>query len=170
MTALTTLVDSLKREIAVPGTFEAVFPDTTDIDLLGALADGFSEAQLRGFFPDMELAPSGGPPPTEYTTSEDLSLGGGALVIIFTSMRFIRAQIRALSSAERYKAGPVEFEIQKAASVLAAELKYLEKRLDDLIEDAKDAARPLAAVYDNYLARTCEQLRGIGFYAYEYRG
>jgi hypothetical protein len=46
MTDLADLVESLKREVAIPGTFATVFPTTTDDDPTGALADGVAETQL----------------------------------------------------------------------------------------------------------------------------
>lgn len=165
MTLLSSLVDPLKRELAVPGTYDDVFPDTGDAELTGALADGFSEAQLRGYFPTLTLTEVS----DDYQTSEDLSLAGGAVVVIFTSMRILRAQIRAINTLERYKAGPTEFELQKAATLLKTELDYLQKRLDDIIAESKAASRPLAVQLDNYAARVVASFCG-GFYAYEYRG
>lgn len=165
MTALSTLVPALQRELAVPGTFETVFPDTTSADLTASLADGFSEAQLHGFFPNTTLTEDAG----DWLTDPDLSQSGGALIVIFTSMRFIRAQLRATATGERYKAGPVEFELQRAATLLKAELDYLQKRLDDLIANAEAAVYPLAVVHDNYLARNREMFSYGGFYPYEYK-
>lgn len=171
MTALSTLIEPLKRELAVPGTFSTVFTGTTDQDLLGSLADGFAEARLRGFFPTVDLATvTGGVPfDPDYETSEELSLAGTALILIFTSMRILRAQLRALNTVERYKAGPTEFEIQHSASLLKAELDYLQKRLDDIVDEAQQSQRPLAVQIDNYAARVEASFYG-GFYAYEFGG
>lgn len=155
----------------MPGTFSDVFPDTTDKDLVGALADGFAEAQLFGFFKDLTLTPVEGPP-LDWTASPDLSLSGGALVVIYTSIRSIRAQIRALNTMSRYKAGPVEFETARAATVLKAELDFLFKRLDDILDNAAGAARAsagMATVFDNYLARSAAMTAWGGFYAYEWK-
>ncbi|GAB3863345.1 hypothetical protein GCM10028801_30750 [Nocardioides maradonensis] len=163
MTSLQTLIEPLKRELAVPGTFDDVFPDSDDASLAASLADGFAEAQLRGFFPTMTLTQSG----DDYVTSADLSLAGTALVVIFTSMRIIRAQIRAMNTMERYKAGPAEFEIQHAASLLKSELDFLQSRLDDLITQATNARIPLAVVIDNYRARVADAFWGA-FYSYEF--
>lgn len=167
---MSTLVPALKRELAVPGTFDAAFPNTTQADLVGSLADGFAEAQLFGFFPTMALTfiPNADPLLVDWETSEDLSSSGGALVVIYTSIRYIRAQFRTLKTMQRYKAGPVEFETQQAASVLTAELEFLMKRLDDIVTNAVGSARPLASVFDNYLARNCAMSWG-GFYPYEWR-
>lgn len=173
MTLLSTLVEPLKRELAVPGTFSDVFPDTYDEGLLASLADGFAEAQLRGFFGDMALAPDE-TDPDDWQTSLDLSAAGGALVILFTGMRIIRAQLRALATAERYKAGPTEYEIERSANLLRDELAFLKERLDDLIEDAQRSARAAnsVVVIDNYWARNADAfLGGVGgFHPYEFGG
>lgn len=166
-TSIAALVPALKRELAVPGTFAAVFPDTTDTDLTGALADGFAEAQLFGFFKSLSLTESNG----DWTISEDLSAAGSALVVIYASIRAIRAQLRNLKTMQRYKAGPVEFETQQAATVLTAELGYLKDRLADIIKNAEGSSRAsagLATVFDNYLARNAQRSSWGGFYGYEF--
>lgn len=165
MTALADLVEPLKRELAVPGVFEDVFPDTDDAALAASLADGFSEAQLQGYFSDLTL----GTGPT-YETSKDISAAGGALVIMFTGMRIIRAQLRTLLTSERYKAGGAEMEIARSANLLRDELKYLQARLDALVLSAQRASRGAVSVsvIDNYWARN-EVMFG-GFYVHEYKG
>lgn len=168
MTLLSTLVEPLKREIAVPGEFANVFPSTSDDDLIGSLADGFAEAQLWGFFGTMTLTAV----TDDFETDPDLSAAGGAIILTFTATRIIRAQLRALNSAERYQAGPVKYEIEKAASVLKDELDFLQDRLNALIEEgrrASNASARLATVFDNYSRRASLQLCG-GFYAYELGG
>lgn len=168
MTSLETLVEALKRELAIPGVFADAFPDTTDDDLQAALADGFAEAQLWGFFSTMTLTEDNG----TFTVDPDLSAAGGALILAFTATRTIRAWLRSLNSAERYKAGPVEYETERAASMLKAELDYLSKRLQDLIlqgQRANNSAASLATVFDNYQARTSLALAG-GFFSHELVG
>lgn len=168
MTALTSLVEPLKRELAVPGLFDEVFPSTDDTMLADSLADGFSEAQLQGYFTTLTLGPA-----PDYETSEDISAAGGALVVLFTGMRIIRAQLRSLLVGERYKAGATEYEITRSANLLRDELKYLQMRLDSLIQAAQRSARGAVsvAVMDNYAARTLLQFNGLGaFYGYEYGG
>ena len=170
MTSLNTLVEPLKRELAVPGLFDEVFPSTTDDDLAASLADGFADAQLRGFFPTMTVAETGG----IYETSEPLSASGGALITLFTATRIIRAQLRSLASVERYKAGPVEYELQRSANLLRDELAYLKDTLDALIKEAQQQTRASsvqAVVIDGYKARNLEQLVGRGgFMPYELIG
>lgn len=167
MTALSSYVDPLKRELAVPGTFDDTFPSTLDTDLVGSLADGFSEAQLWGFFTTLTLMEDNG----DWETSEALSGAGGTLVTLFAAGRIIRAQIRALNTTERYKAGPAEVEFGRAATVLKTELDYINGRIKDLIDEAKLAARGTlsATVHDNYYARGGGVTLGVRFYDYEYR-
>lgn len=163
-TLLSTLVPALKRELAVPGTFDTVFPDTTDDDLVGALADGFAEAQLFGFFKTLTLTAAG----SDWQVDPELSAAGGALVVIYASIRGIRSQLRGIKTMSRYKAGPVEYETAQAASVLTAELAYLKARLDDILKHATGrGSAGMATVFDNYLARNCERSSWGGFYAYE---
>lgn len=172
MTLLSTLVEPLKREIAVPGDFASTYPVTSDPDLIGSLADGFAEAQLWGFFGAITLTQQGSGDTIDFQTDPDLSGAGGALILTFTATRIVRAQLRVLNSMEKYKAGPVEYEIQKAASVLKAELDYLTDRLNQLIEEgrkASGASARLAVVMDNYVARSSLQFAG-GYYAYELGG
>lgn len=170
VTAISTLVPALKRELAVPGTFEDVFPDATNADLTGLLADGFAEAQLFGFFKSVALTPVTGTT-SDYEVSPDISAAGGALVVIYASIRTIRAQLRNLKTLARYKAGPVEYETQQAASVLTQELKFLQQRLQDILDSAAGSARAsagLATVFDGYLARNAA-MGSVGFYAHEWR-
>lgn len=166
MTAISDLVPALKRELAVPGTFADAFPLTQDSDLIASLADGFAEAQLYGFFPDMTLVDLG----DDWETSQPLSGSGAALVVIFTSMRIIRANLRSLLTSERYKAGPAEMEMQRSANLLRDELKFLRDRLDSLVANAEAAARPPVAVFDNYFARGGGIVQTGGLHAYEYKG
>lgn len=165
MTDLRTLVDPLKRELAVPGTYDDVFPDTDDTALLGSLLDGFSEAQLQGFFQDITL--------TGSVTSKDLSLAGGALVVMFSAMRIIRAQLRSMTMTSTYKAGPVEVSTQRSGTLLRDELAYLRTRIDELVATARRSGRTVH-VLDNYVSRV---LRGSyqgshlgAFFGYEYDG
>ena len=155
------------------GTFETDYPDVTDADLVGQLADSFSEAQLWGFFPKISLVPvvdEGTSSTVDWETSDDLSMSGGSLVILFSGLRVIRGKLRNLSSTERYKAGPVEMEIAKSANLLRDEMKFLTERINRLIDDA-DKKPTIAKVHDNYVARggNVTQVGFDGFFSYEVR-
>jgi hypothetical protein len=147
MSDLNDLVEPLKRELAVPGEFDTIFPNTDDGGLVASLADGFAEAQLDGFFPDYVVDLD------TYLVTPDLSNGGAYLVVIYAGMRTIRAQLRALNTVERYAAGPAQYEIQKSSSVLKAELDYLKTRKDDLVTKAASSSSEVTQ-YDGYFTRS----------------
>lgn len=165
MTSIAELVPALKRELAVPGGYDELFPDSTDAELTGYLADGFGEAQLYGFFKTVTLNLDD---PVLPATDPDISTAGAALISIFAAQRIIRAQLRNLNAGERYKAGATEYEISRAATVLKQELVYLAQRIADLVAIAKVQART-ASVYvlDNYVARSRATAYGC-FFPYEY--
>ena len=161
MTDLATLVEPLKRELAVPGVFDDVFPDTGDQDLENTLLDAFAEAQLQGFFSDMTVAAG--------ETSADLSAAGGALIVLFAAHRVIRAQLRNLVLNVRYKAGSAEMEQQRSSQLLKEELVFLRSRVDDLVKVARRSGGRSVHVLDNYLARDAANSPLGGFYGYEYK-
>lgn len=160
-TDLAELVEPLKREIAVPGEFDAQFPNTSDDDLTATLSDAFAECQLDGYFGELVLDLN-----TNLVT-EDLSMAGRALVTIYAAMRIIRSKIRQLSTSEKYKAGPVEYELGRSAGVLKAELDSLAERKLQLLAMARRSGR-VTYVNDSYFARAFANWGDIGsFYAYE---
>lgn len=156
-TDLSTLVEALKRELAVPGTFATVFPDTQDTDLSGSLADAFAQAQLDGFFSTSMVDLS---TPATPQVSPPLSSGGGALVILYAAERTIRAQLRVLNTMVKYEAAGVSYETQQAASVLVQELKDIQARRTNLLALLLRQQRSGQAVHvtDGYL------IRGRGYY------
>ena len=162
MTELVDLVEAFKREVAVPGTFATAFPDTTDTDIEGALADAFGEAQLDGFFGtatlDLDL----------MAVDPDLSTAGAALIVMYAGMRLIRQQLRGLKT--RYKAGPVE--VEQSAGALTEELKQIERRKNQLVQNAIRAGRGAGTVFvaDLYVARAASYDYYGGFWAWELTG
>jgi hypothetical protein len=176
MTAIATLVPALKRELAVPGTFDDVFPSTGTKDLVGTLADAFSQCRLDGFFSDMVLDTSNADF-NLWATTPNLSDAGGALIVIYAAMRTLRAKLRSSSTSSTYKAGSVEASQSTAVSILRGELDYLVQRQKDLIAVGTRAARTCTAVQvDGYFNRLgCSGGVGYapalgGFFPYEYLG
>lgn len=160
MTELNELVESYKREVAPPGGFAAAFPNATDADIIGALADGFSQAQLEGFFSTSVLDLD------DNSVTPDLSNAGRSLVVIYAGMRSVRSQLLSVKTSVRYKAGPTEYEVQtSSASLLTEMMRDLRARRDALLELARVAARGQTTyVYDNYMARVAGD---AGFYSGE---
>lgn len=165
---LSTLVGSLKREVAIPGTFDNIFADTGQSDLIGTLADSFAQAQLDGWFGTMTLDLTD---PLNPIVSPDLSLAGGALVVITAGIRFIRAQLRAQQQSATYKAGTVEYSVGYSASAMVQDLKDLQARAAALLTQSLKLTAPLDSVYDGYYGRIGADLWrwGVssGFYPYE---
>jgi len=157
VTDLSTLVEPLQRELAVPGDFDTVFPNTTEDGLTGTLADGFAEAQLDGWFPNVTLDLSGATP----VVTPDLSVPGSTLVVFYASTRVIYAQLRNLTSLQRYKAGVVEYETNQPATVLKEELDRITQRKKDLWRNAGRQQGATTFVFDSYFARSATWWPGV---------
>lgn len=164
MSALADLVEAFKREVAVPGVFSQDFPNTTDEDLEEALKDAFGMARLDGFFGTAMLDLATG------EVTPDLSDAGAALLVIYAGLRMTRQQLRLLKTMQSYKAGPTEYETAQSASALTEDLKQLERRRLELIQQAVRAGRGRGSTFvlDAYLARgTAWHFYG-GFFPHEY--
>jgi hypothetical protein len=127
MTDLVVFVPSLKRALAIPGTFDDVFPDTSDDDLEATLGDGYAMAQLYGFFDNGELDPS------TFMVDPDITHSEGMLVVLFASIEIIKNSIRSLRTKVAYRAGPVEYAAEQSASALTELLKQLEAQRQELL-------------------------------------
>ena len=162
MTDLGDLAEAFKREVAVPGTFATAFPSMSDDDIVGSLADAFGEAQLDGFFGTLSLDVDAG------LVDPDLSVAGAALVVMYAGMRLIRQQLRGMKT--RYKAGPVE--VEQSASALTEELKQIERRRIQVIQQAVRAGRGYGSVFvlDAYVSRAASYNYYGGFFAWELTG
>lgn len=164
MTELVDLVEAFKREVAVPGAFATDFPNTSDVDLEAALADAFGMARLDGFFGTIELDVATG------TVTPDLSVAGASLIVLYAGLRMTRQQLRVFKTRTSYKAGPVEYEVESSASALAEDLKQLERRRKDLIEQAVRAGRGRGTTFvlDAYSMRAGSWSFYGGFFPHEY--
>lgn len=172
MTLLSSLIGALKRDVAVPGTFATVFPSTQDSDLTALVADAFGEAQLMGFLSTYSLQASGGdfstlgPDPAGGQTPvpTDLSVPAQAVIVMFAAIRLVRAQLRSLPLQEKYKAGSVEYEVGRSATVLRDTLKEMSDQLNKLIDIARQQARakamatPIGGMIDIYQGRNMDQI------------
>lgn len=160
---LADLVPSLKRALAAPGEFDTIFPNSTDADLSGTLADAVAECQLDGFFGLITLDV------LNETTDPDLTNPQQALVILYAMSRVVTARVANLKSRTRYKAGPVEAETEQAASVLVEILKETRARKMAILEDAKtgNLARAFTMV-DMYVAKSIDYSSPDGAYLTAY--
>lgn len=166
MTDLTELVDSLKREVAVPGTFATVYRSTTDDDLAGSLADAFAAAQLDGFFLGQSLDADA------FEVTPDLSTAGRAAVIIYAAERILTMQVMSLKQRVLYEAGPTKYETENSANVLTQILKSMAERKRLVLESAETVRRAGTFAMQDMYADRVSGVEGAfvgspGFYAYE---
>lgn len=148
-TNLAELVPSLQRSVAVPGTFETTFPDTTEDDLLLTLLDGFAEAQFDGWFPANTATDLG-------IVDPDLTRGEGALIVLYASARMLVSEIRNRKTHTRYEAGGAVYEVDQSAQTLRELLAGLNERKADLTKRARQGTVEGAFhMADQYLARVC---------------
>lgn len=145
---LNDLVDNFQREVSPPGT--DLYPDATDASWTGGLTDAFWEIRLYGFLAGFEedAASRGGPvdfsegivtpigaidgydDPTGYAIGQDLPRDLQQLIVLWAGWKVVLNKMTDLSSMFRAKAGPVEFEVQHAASVLKTILDQLKAKID----------------------------------------
>lgn len=168
-TDLNDLIPSLKRAVAVPGTFTTVYPSTTDADLLGSLMDAFSRAQIDGFFLEQTLDVDA------ETVDPDLSGAGQQVVVLYAGESILRSQIMSLKQRVLYEAGPVKYETENSASVLAALLKDLTARRMAMIEQASAVRRGVMFAMQDMYADRVSGVEGVyigspRFYPYELAG
>jgi hypothetical protein len=127
MTALSSLVQPLRRECSPPGA--DLFPDATDNDFIGYLSDGFWEARLDGFLSTYTLDLN------SNTISPDLPDYYQYLVVLWAGVRICRTRLSNTQTAIRQQAGPVSQEIQYSAQMLRDvldEIRAKKQRLIDL--------------------------------------
>lgn len=165
MTALGDWVESLKRYLATPGTFATQFPDTTDDDLAGALADGFAECQMDGYFIRSSATILGGAGQT-YTldvdnqaVTPDLVPGQMALVVLYAATTAVRAQLLNLQNKQKYSARGADYETEQSSNVLTAMFKDLSNRKQTILQRAISTNAGIAfAMADSYF------IKAVGVY------
>lgn len=140
MTDLIDMVEPFKRSVAVPGTFDATFPETTDTDIEGVLADSVAEAQLDGLLSDHALDLDAS------TVSPDLVPAQQALVLLYGWVRMLTNELISRKTHVRYEAGGAVFEEDQGASLLVDIHKEMKQRKKDIIEQAQLAGASSAFV------------------------
>lgn len=141
-------VEWFKREVAVPGTFGTLFPDTTDDDLSGALVDGLYRAKLDGWLASYE-----GDPDT-FDVTPDLTMTAVGVVIVYSAIRFVQNEIKNMATRTTYKApGGLEATTEHAASVLTQRLKDLQEERKQLLDVARRRGGTTVYMYDGYAIR-----------------
>lgn len=167
MAELSLLNESLKRAVAVPGTFATVFPDTADTDIEALLADAVAEAQLDGFLAALTLNVD------DNEVDPDLTPAQGALVVIYAGYRMLTNEIRNRKSHVRYEAGPTVFEQDQEGSTLNELLRQINERKRFLLERAERGELDDSGAFVGDLA-FIKATSDYGWYSdltlYEYQG
>lgn len=144
---LADFVESLKREVIPLGS--GLFADVNDDAWIGYLSDAFWEARLDGFMEG-------------YTADEDGVIEGGttdldrryvALVVLYAGIRVLRNRILNMNTGFRAKAGPVEFEQQNSATMLAEMLKQLRTTKDRILQELDEAEATAVLALDAFSVR-----------------
>lgn len=157
---LTAYVPSLLREVQPPGT--SLYAGVGEADWVQYLADGFWEARLDGFLEGFVVAQGGFGsyellPPTGMADSAPEVRMAISLMVMYAGIRVLRNRILNTNTSFRAKAGPVEFEQQNSATMLAEMLKQLRMTKDRILEQL-DAGMTPTLVLDAYSQRVFSPL------------
>ena len=142
-------IASLQREVTPLGA--SLFSNVSDDVWVGYLTDAFWEAKLDGFMEgyiedEGEIVhESGGP---------DLDRRFVALIVLYAGIRVLRNRILNMNTGFRAKAGPVEFEQQNSATMLAEMLKQLRSTKDRVLEELDEWEATKTMVLDALSVRT----------------
>ena len=147
-------VPSLKREVQPPGS--TLFAGATESDWVGYLKDAFWEARLDGFLTGY-VVDDETDQIVSTTEGADIDRASMALVILYAGIRVLRNRILNMNTGFRAKAGPVEFEQQNSATMLAEMLKQLRATKDRIIETL-DADATTTLILDAYSTRVFSPL------------
>lgn len=145
---LADFVDSLKREVIPLGS--GLFADVNDDQWTAYLSDAFWEARLDGFMEGYAADEDG---LIEATSSGELDRRYVALVVLYAGIRVLRNRILNMNTGFRAKAGPVEFEQQNSATMLAEMLKQLRSTKDRILQELDEAEATSVLALDAFSVR-----------------
>lgn len=142
------LIEPLRREVNPPGT--NAFPDATDDDYSGYLADAFWEARLDGFLVGYEETDG---IVTPISGTDDLGRDWQQLIVIYAGFRILKNELRQIKTLFRAEAGPVSFETQQSAQLLREIMLELRERRDWLLDNLASTGQVAAYYIDAVIAR-----------------
>lgn len=146
------LVPALKREITPLDQQLAgadPFLTVTDETMLGYLSDAFWEGRLNRMFIGFDIV-NDTIVPISGTT--DMTRDWQQAVVLWAGYRLVLNDLRNVQSAFKAKAGPVEYETQRSATVLKGVLDVIVSRMNRLIYNL--GAQNTAIVYDAIIERS----------------
>lgn len=160
---LSDYVESLQREVIPPGS--NLFANVDATAWAGYLSDAFWEARLDGFLTGYSADDDGAVTRIVDTVPEDMPRQYVALVVLYAGIRVLRNKILNTQTSFRAKAGPVEYETQNGATMLAEMLKQLaatKNRLIEAAEQTSDVNTTVVAMFDAYSTRLFEPVSYFG--------
>jgi hypothetical protein len=119
-------VDSVRGMLARPGTFEILFPETTDDGLIQLLRDGLAECNMEQLLVGYVADANG-------MVRPEMPPAAVAMVVLFAGVRLIRAEILNRVTSTKYVAGPVSAEQSYSTNILRDVAKQLEAQKTQLI-------------------------------------
>lgn len=123
-------IDSLKRAVIPLGS--TLFSTVTPTQWTAYMSDAFWQARLDGFMTDYSSDEDG--IVTNETGGDDLGRQWVALIVLYAGVTVLYNKILNTNTGFRAKAGPVEFEQQNSATVLAEMLKQLRDAKNRILE------------------------------------
>lgn len=152
---LVDLVPSIRVALNVPGSTTGLFVFDDEGEWVDALANGFWYAKLRGCFAKYRVTDAKEivyVPDVDDITN-DLSREEQQVIVLFAALSAIEAQMLSLYTLQRSKAGPVETEKQRSATLLKALLDEKRKELAEVRDDLASQVSTTVAVIDTILGR-----------------
>lgn len=156
---LSEYVDSLKREIQPPGS--DLFAGVTPAEWTQYLADAFWEARLAGFMPGYR-ADAQGIIDTDPPGGASLDRRWIALIVLYAGIRVLRNRILNTNTKFRAKAGPVEYEQENSATMLAEMLRQLRDTKAQILEDLLHSDVTEVMILDAFSTRVHSSLSYYG--------
>lgn len=160
MTDLYDMIPALKAEINVPGA--DLLTDAANGDYVQILKNAYWEIVLDRVITSSEYELD------ENTDTIDPSLPGNLkqLMVIYASFKIVLNQLLNVNTRFRSHAGPVEYEVERSASLLNTILKNIADRkkaiLEDLIEQQYGSGG--SYMFDMITARDAAFVLGTGNY------
>lgn len=142
-------IDSLKRAVTPLGATAPA--NVTAAQWLGYLTDAFWLAKMDGFMAgfveeDGEIEPE--------TGTTDLDRKYVALIVLYAAINILSLRILNTKSAFKAKAGPVEYEEQTSATMLAEMLKQLRAAKDRILDELDELEATAVLYLDALSVRT----------------
>lgn len=145
------LIPDLVVELNTPGA--DIYATVSTEEWVTRLRNAFWEAHLNGFM-DGWTESDGVVSKLNDPTADAMTRDQQQLIILHAGMTIVRAELRSLNTLESYKAGPVEYEIQKSSQVLRALLQDMTDRINYLLQRLADTGVARDIYYINsYIAR-----------------